>query len=297
MNEKGITIFTPIYNRARKLEQLYQSLLDQTDKEFMWIIVDDGSTDDSSSVIEMIVQERRLDVITYRQENQGKHVAHNIGVNLCNTFLFVCVDSDDTLVPEAVETIKRFFCEKNNELLQSTVAGVIAWKGYTTQEKIGEYPDTLASCSLRELYSQHKMSGDTMLIFKTDVIRKYPFPQFIGENFLRESISYDAIDREYKYLILDKILYIAMYNDDGLSKNASSLELRSPNGAALFRWEEYLKSQSRYGKVRNLISYVFFNRLAGNNRESIKKLKLGFFPLWLASWSGFIHYRKKKITR
>ena len=286
-----LTIFTPVYNRADKLLELYQSLLSQTLQEFVWILVDDGSQDKTPEVIQKILEEQKLNIIAKRQQNQGKHVAHNKGVELCETKLFVCVDSDDTLIPTAVEEIIKFYQEHIKEMT-ANIAGIIAWKGFSKEKKIGTYPSELSPASLSDLYQLRNMTGDAMLIFFTSVIKKYPFPQFVGERFLRESIAYNQIDMNFKYLIFNQILYIADYYDDGLSKNASKLELKSPRGAAMFRWDEYMHSISVKAKIRNLIAYVFFNRLAKKNRESIKRLGCLFIPLWLASWGGFIHYRE-----
>lgn len=271
--------------------RLYESLKAQTCKQFVWVLVDDGSTDATPEAIKCILQESAIAVTALRQDNQGKHIAHNLGASVCNTEYFVCVDSDDVLVPDAIERINAF-CIANRELTRDDIAGIIAWKGWTATEKIGDYPSSLEPCSLRALYQEYHMTGDTMLIFKTSVIQQYPFPAIKGEKFLRESIIYNQIDDNYKYLILNQILYIAQYYEDGLSRNASKLELKSPKGAAMFRWDEYAHGKTNKEKVRNLIGYVFFNRIARNNKESLKRLGVFFVPLWLASWSGFYHYRR-----
>lgn len=286
-----LSIFTPVYNRAEKLQVLYRSLLTQTDQRFEWIIVDDGSRDETPKVISDIVSEQKLHIKTRTQINQGKHVAHNEAVKMCTTEWCVCVDSDDSLVPTAVEEIIQFIGTNHNNI-GTNIAGIIAWKGFSPKNKIGKLPISTYVSSLSELYRERGMTGDTMLVFRTDIIRKFPFPAFEGERFLRESIIYNKIDEEYQYLILDRILYLADYYEDGLSKNASKLELKSPNGAALFRWDEFKHSTTLKTKIRNLISYVFFNRIAHNNKESLKRLGVLFAPFWILSWSGYIHYRK-----
>lgn len=159
-------------------------------------------------------------------------------------------------------------------------------------EKVGDYPVSVEPSSLSDLYSHKGMTGDTFLIFKTSVIKEYPFPVFKGERFLRESISYDLIDKKYKYLLLAKILYICEYCDDGLTKNASKLELNAPLGAALFRYHEAEKAPNARQKIRNLIAYAFFSRVGHNEIECRKRLGLRYPIYWLLSFSGYIRYRR-----
>ncbi len=292
MKETKLTIFTPVYNRAEKIKNLYVSLINQTVQDFVWIIVDDGSQDNIDEVVESFKNAGKININYYSQKNQGKHVAHNFGVTHCDTRFFVCVDSDDALLPYAVEEILNYIDENEKKLNEPLIAGILAYRGYSENEKIGEYPDSLSPASLAELYDCRKMTGDTVLVFKTEVIKKYPFPVFEGERFLRESIAYDLIDEKYKYLILDKILQTGEYCDDGLSKNASSLEIKSPLGAALYRYHESKKAKNIKSKMRNLTAYVFFSKIGRNTMECRKKLGIVYPIYWLLSISGYIKYRK-----
>lgn len=292
MENSKLTIFTPVYNRADKIVNLYKSLVMQTITDFIWMIVDDGSSDNIDDIIESFIKESNLNIKYYKQKNQGKHVAHNFAVKHCNTDFFVCVDSDDTLLPYAVEDILKYIDVNRVNLNDNSICGILAYRGYSDKNKIGEYPNDLSPSSLNELYYYKGMSGDTLLVFKTNVIKEFPFPVFKNENFLRESISYDLIDISYKYLILNKILLICEYYDDGLTKNASKLEINSPLGAALFRYHEAKKSITKKSKIRNYIAYVFFSRLGHNIKECRNHLGLLFPIYYLLSFSGFIKYRK-----
>ena len=102
-----LTIFTPAYNRAYTLPTLYESLLEQTCKDFIWIIVNDGSSDNTDKVVSEWLRDNKVNIIYQKQTNQGKMAAHNTGVTMCTTEYFVCIDSDDHLVPDAVEYIYR----------------------------------------------------------------------------------------------------------------------------------------------------------------------------------------------
>jgi len=104
-NEKRITVFTPTYNRAYILNRLYESLKKQSSKSFLWLIIDDGSTDNTEELVNAWIRENIIEIRYYKQENGGKQRAHNKAVELCDTELFICVDSDDYLTENAIEGV------------------------------------------------------------------------------------------------------------------------------------------------------------------------------------------------
>lgn len=272
------------------LNLLFDSLQLQTCHDFIWLVVDDGSTDGTKDYLMSLAPRASFQIEYHFQPNQGKHVAHNFGVKLCNTPFIVCVDSDDTLIETAVEDLLKYI-GGNRAIDERQVAGILAWKGYSKERKIGERPDTTSPSSLRDLYQLHHLTGDTLLVFKTEVIAQFPFPVVKGENFMRESLSYNQIDNQFVYLIMDKILYIADYYDDGLSKNATALEHQCPVGAAMFRWDEYINSNQLIPRVRNLIAYIYFNGLAGKSNESKERLGWKFYLFCIPARISKYHYK------
>lgn len=105
MGNTLLTIFTPTYNRINELERLYSSLISQTDFRFEWLIVDDGSTDDTENMVVSWLDTSPFPIRYIKQPNSGKHVAHNLGATEASGEYFICVNSDDWLEPNAVETI------------------------------------------------------------------------------------------------------------------------------------------------------------------------------------------------
>ena len=215
-----ITILTPTYNRAYILNNAYESLCRQTQFDFEWIIVDDGSTDNTEELVAGWISTcEKFNIKYYKQKNGGKHRAVNFGVNQATTEYILILDSDDFLADNA--------CEKIHEWIKtidglSDFAGVSGLKGYIgKQQAVGgemksEYID--ATNIQRRKYG---LLGDKAEIYRTQIMKKYPFPEFEGEKFLRETASWDAIaEAGYKIRWFNEIIYLCNYLEDGLTKNA-----------------------------------------------------------------------------
>lgn len=225
MMEKKVTVFTPAYNRAYTLGRLYESLLRQTDKRFCWLIVDDGSTDNTEELVHMWMQEKKIEIEYFKQKNQGKPTAHNKGVELTKTELFTCVDSDDYLKDGAIAEI---LCAWDQ--LPDDCIGIL---GYIEREREGVLTkcsdDSIAKGTLRYLYD-HGLSGDTILIFRSVVLKKYMFPKFDGEKFIPEAYLYDLLDQEGKLFLMRKAIYVCEYLPDGYTAGMAKLLCKNPQG-------------------------------------------------------------------
>ena len=289
-----ITIFTPSYNRKDRLRRLKESLDRQSDVDFTWFIVDDGSTDGTKEMVYGFLKDSMYPILYHYQQNQGKHVAHNYAVTHCQTELFYCVDSDDKLPIDAVEKIKHIW---QNVTDKEKVSGIIGLKADFNSVIIGnKYPDDIKRASLSELYSVYEKQGDTALIWRKEVIKNYPFRVFQGEKFLRENTAYDLIDREYKLVVTNEILYCVEYCDDGLSRNATQIELKNPLGAAFYRYGEAMKAKSVYKKIAYLSAFVFYCKLGDKQEEAKKQLgSVRYFICEMLSGFMFIRYRRRGI--
>lgn len=245
-----ITIFTPTYNRAYILPQLYESLKNQTSNKFKWLIVDDGSTDNTEALVSEWINESQVDIQYVKQENSGKMKAHNVGVGNTETKLFVCVDSDDWIVPKTVEEISAKW-DGLSKKAQNKIIGFVAYRGKNAREVIGNgFPAGLEEASLNELYNKG-FTGDTTLVFKTDIIKQYPFPIINGEKFIPEAFIYDQIDRKYKYLLIPSIMIVCEYRDDGITRNTLKAALNNPCGYVTY----FIQKANFSGSFRERIGY------------------------------------------
>lgn len=225
MENKKLTIFTPTYNRAYILEKLYISLTVQNNKKFRWLIVDDGSNDNTEELVKKWKEEKKIDIKYFRQENGGKQRAHNKGVELCDTELFLCVDSDDYIVKDSVDTI----LEKWKEVCgNKKVAGIIALRGKDEKNPLGTEMPKRKYSTLGDLYSKYKFRGDTSLVYRTDILKQFPYWVANGEKFIGEGYVYQQIDQNYYMALLPEIIIVCTYLNDGYTKNVRKLTKDNP---------------------------------------------------------------------
>lgn len=250
-----LTIFTPTYNRSKLLARAYESLKSQTGKDFCWLIVDDGSTDDTRTVVEGWMNEGRIPIEYHYCVNGGKMRAHNRSVKLCRTEWFMCLDSDDCLVDDAVESILK--CIEENEA-DERLAGIIAHKGKSGTELLSgvDFPEGIKRSTLFDLYLKG-FKGETTLVFRTAVLKKYPFPEIEGEKYVPEDYIYDKIDAEYEYIVFNKILTVCEIVSEGYTDSVR--KLREDNKEA---WYLYFEQRARITPVSLLkLKYLGYYRL------------------------------------
>lgn len=224
-----ITVFTPTYNRCYIIDQLYQSLLRQTNMDFEWVVVDDGSTDDTAAYFQTILKNDNPFSIRYvRKENGGKHKAINVGLTYAAGELFFIVDSDDHLTDDAIQKLHDWRAGLDGS---HKWAGISGARGYSTEKLIGKVHDKGAyvDCKNTER-KKYQLIGDKAEAYFTAVLQKHPFPEFEGEKFLTEEVVWNAIAADGYYLRWFRdIIYICDYLEDGLTKD-NTKNKKNPNG-------------------------------------------------------------------
>lgn len=251
---KRLTVFTPTYNRAHCLNQCYVSLKRQTCKDFLWLIIDDGSNDNTKDLVDTWVNENIVDIKYVFQENQGMHGAHNTAYELIDTELNVCIDSDDYMPDDAVEKILNFWEQNKSEEL----AGLAGLDANLDGTIIGtRFPDRIKSSTLFDLYHKHSIKGDKKLVYRSELTRKYRYPIFAGENYVGLAYKYNKIDLTHKLALLNEVLCIVEYMADGSSKNMLKQYRRNPRGFAFYRTENMRNPNAGLGfKFKECIHYV-----------------------------------------
>lgn len=277
-------IFTPTYNRAYTLERLYNSLLAQTYKDFTWLIVDDGSTDNTASVVESFISQNRLSIRYIKTENQGKSRALNLGIENCTDELFFCVDSDDWLTPDALEVLQARWALVKKD---STICGMLALRGIDEDTPIGSrIPNGMLRSNVWNLYFNYGFKGDAAHVYRSDIFRQYPAEVAESEKFISEGWTVYQIAEHYDVSLIDQILYIGGYLPDGYSANVRNLTKSNPIGYYRFKLLCLRMPCSLVLKQINTILYMVGHNLAhgtfGVNHAPYKLLAiLGVIPAWI----------------
>lgn len=292
---KYITIFTATYNREKLITRLYKSLQQQSVKDFEWIIVDDGSEDDTEIVVSnMIKTELSFPIFYYKQQNQGKHVAINKGLEHANSDFFYIVDSDDRLPKNA---IKELIHKAKTVIDKKHVAGVVGLKCFFDGTPVGS--NNLKediTCNSFDFRYKYGVTGDKAELFKTEVLRKFNFPQFKEETFLPESIVWNRIAKDYQMLYFNKNVYECEYLQEGLSAHSVALRKKNPLGVLNLYSELMGYNIPKKVKIKAYVNFwrFFFclpvHKYAANSK--LLKLQVGcylFLPV------GFAYYIIDKV--
>ncbi|MGV3467180.1 MAG: glycosyltransferase family 2 protein [Heyndrickxia sp.] len=260
----ALTIFTPTYNRAYTLHLCYESLKKQTCKDFIWLIIDDGSKDNTKELVEEWIQENAIPIQYHFQKNKGMHGAHNTAYKLMETELNVCIDSDDYMPEDSVEKIITFWRKYGN----SNYAGIVGLDASPNGDIIGtRLPENLKEATLTDLYGKFKIKGDKKLVYRTELTKKTPpYPLFPNEKYCPLSYKYILIDQECPLLIMNEVLCCVEYLEDGSSMNIIHQYRRNPNGFAFFRRIAIKYAPSFKEKFRESIHYVSSNIMIRNRK-------------------------------
>ncbi len=223
------TIFTPTYNRGQLLERLYHSLLEQNCKDFEWLIVDDGSTDNTEAVAQSFVSEKKIDIRYYKKENGGKHTAYNYALDLAQGEWFLCVDADDCLHKDALTHLVKAIEEPDTD------TGIIAYKEDTQGVRLSDaFPSNVNRCKVSDLSLRYNCSGEFSLILSRKLAAQYKFPVFPGERFVGECVVYDRVDKVCDWTLLPEVITVCEYQPDGYSSNFANLMKQNPSGFCLY---------------------------------------------------------------
>ena len=242
------TVFTPTFNRAYCLQKLYDSLLKQTFTDFEWLIIDDGSTDETSELIESFSKNNNpFEIVYKRKENGGKVRAINYGIKYARGELFYIVDSDDYLPENSLEIInnveRSIPADRKKEF-----CGVCGLKSYPDNSIVGTTYDWGRYLDITHLERDSRsMDGDKAEAYYTDVLIRYPFPEFSGEKFIMLCVVWDQMAHDgYKIRYFNDIVYYCEYLEDGITKNSRNIKRKNPQGMAFL-----LKQSIEIGKYKS----------------------------------------------
>lgn len=268
-----ISIVTPTYNRAWALPRLASSLEAQGSADFEWIVVDDGSFDDTESLLSRIEREGRLPLRWFRVQNGGKHRAVNSALRMVRGDWVFIVDSDDALPPSSLELVERIIDRIDSD---ASIGGIMGLKADFSGCIVGKpLPKHRICMNAVDITFRAKIRGDKAEIFRAELLRSFPFPEFKGETFITECVTWFRIaSAGYRLALVNEPLYLCEYLADGLSANSLRLRLDNPQGTMLFYREELgldLPSRLLWREAINFGRFALhFGGLAGYFSEVLR---------------------------
>ena len=230
-----LTVFTPTYNRANLLPRAYEALRQQSNKDFIWLIIDDGSTDGTQQLVQQWCDQEKMFRICYvYKENGGLHTGYNAAIERLDTELAVCVDSDDYLAADAVDRIHDFWIRYGS----MDVAGIVALDGDNMGNVIGDpLPDQERINLLDLLIGKYPIrNGDRKLVLRSELYKRVaPQRVFPGEKNFNPHYMHLQISKEYDFLVMNEILCVVEYQPEGMSNQMYRQYFNSPRSFAEIR--------------------------------------------------------------
>jgi len=293
---KSITVFTPTYNRDYCLPILYASLLRQTDPDFEWLVIDDGSTDSTRELVQGYIDEGRIAIRYHYKPNGGMHTGHNTAYALIGTELNVCVDSDDYLPDNAIARILFLYRRDGTP----EYAGIIGLDATPEGEIIGQrFPEDMKECRFSELGPKYKVFGDKKIVYRTEIVKKLePYPEFEGERFTPLYFPI-IVDEKYKLLCYNEVFCLVDYQADGSSHNIFAQYFRHPKGFSHWRKMTMIYNPFWKRKFSHAVHYVATSIISRNRRflseSPLKGMTLLAFPFGVALYLYLL--RKRNSVR
>ena len=293
-----LTVFTPAYNRAHTIGRTYESLKSQSCKDFKWLIIDDGSSDNTRELVEAWKkQDNGFEIEYIYKENGGMHTAHNVAYEHIDTELNVCIDSDDCMANDAISKIINAW----DSVRDKNYAGLIGLDADMEGNIIGNaFPKDMYETTLSNYYATGG-SGDKKLVYKTEIIKKYPpYPVFEGEKYVPLSYKYLLCDQEYEMFVINDVLCNVEYQIDGSSATMWKQYLNNPNGFIVIRKLDMIYPNSLKKVLTATIHYISSSIHAKKtqyvNESPRKILTVCLIPFgWLLS--KYIIFKANKMEK
>ncbi|MBQ8201314.1 MAG: glycosyltransferase family 2 protein [Clostridia bacterium] len=266
-----LTVATPSYNRAHTLPEVYASLCAQTDKRFLWMIIDDGSTDRTEELVNGWVKEGKLQIAYHKKPNGGKASALNVGIGLLETRYAVCLDSDDTFYPRAVEiALEQLDSIRDDD----AYCGLLALRNNPDGRVMGgrPIPEGTEKVTAVDIFLRWNLKTELICFYKTALLKQYRFPEFPGEKFVSPAWMQYEITRDRAYKPSWDQLCCCEYIADGLTKNKRKVIMRNPRGYTCIKRFSFDLAPNLKQLIKNGIMYDC-GCLLGKDKDWLKNAK------------------------
>lgn len=254
-----LSIITPTYNRGHLLKNCYESLLRQTDKDFQWIIVDDGSSDNTQDVVRTF-DTKDFEIICVTKENGGKHTALNAAHPYIRGKYVLILDSDDHLTEDAVHAVREAW---DRWEIHSDVGIVTFLKGSAVDNPDCEVSDYDTSVDILRYRRTVHYGSDCCEVIRSELFLKYPFPEYAGERFISECALWNRVSITHKCVYINKVIYLFEYLEGGLTKSGRKLRITNPRGGMFICDLRMQKKNHFTQRVKYGLLYCCYGFFAG----------------------------------
>jgi len=286
-----LSIVTTTYNRAHTLTTVYESLKKQTNKQFEWIIIDDGSSDNTEMLANSFIvdQNNCFDIVYHKKANGGKHTALNEAYQYVQGEIILILDSDDYLTDDAVAIIHE---DWNKYKDNPNLCGLSYLKCYTDGKIIDDkFPNDVYIASYVECRINKDIKGDKAEVFRTNLLQDNPFPVFEGERFLGESVIWTKLGYLYETVHINKLIYICEYLEGGLTQSGRAMRIKCPKGGMLYckvHIDKRIKFKIRLRMIMLYLVYAYFDRK--QYIESVNEVKKYGYLFFLCRFPAYLLY-------
>lgn len=289
-----LTIITPTYNREKLLANCYQSLLQQTDKRFIWMVVDDGSTDDTQEMVNTWIAQNIINIVYLKKENGGKASALNLAFRNVTTEYMCCLDSDDTFVPHAVELALPQLEKVKND---NQCCGIIAVRSNPDGTPMGGaiIPQNCEKITLSG-FMKFGTGMECTEFFKCNIAKQYSFPEFTGEKFVSPAWLDHEINRKYYFAISRDLFCVCEYQPDGLTVNKRKVIVKNPHGYTAVKRQSFEFSDSIRSIIKNGIMYDC-GCIIGHDKDWLKNAPRKIWAVILSPFAWLVYLIRFKKLR
>ena len=284
------TVFTPTFNRAHTLHRVFESLQAQTCSDFEWLVIDDGSTDDTPALMARYQSEARFSIRYLREPHRGAHHVHNLALREARGQLSIKLDSDDGCVPEALARLK-YHWENIPAGRRESFSGVTGLCRDQNGQLVGSrFPSDPLDCSAAELEYRHKVRGEKWGFLRLDVLRRFPYPEDVPGNFIPESFIWCQVSRQFKTRHINEELRIYWTDAPSLVHGPSNPRTNAVGHRLMFKMVLDLESgwffHAPLRLLRAAVQSIRFSLLSGVGllRQFRELQSAGGRLLWLAAW-------------
>lgn len=292
-----LNVVTPTYNRSKLIRRLYTSLKKQNDRNFIWYIIDDGSTDDTETVASEFINENEITIKYYKKNNGGKHTALNYAAKMFDVKdLIFIVDSDDYIIEDAIRTI-HFYEEKYRN--SEEICGFSFLRKHTDGSRLcKELPSDEFIESYIECRINRDITGDMAEVWFAKVLKEFPFPEYPGEKYVPEDCVWIPMARKYSIVFVNRAIYICDYLPGGLTDTWRVNKIKSPLSSAQRCYELTGKDCIIKYRIKAEVGRIVYSKFAGKRfYDIIADSKMKIFCKIAYIPSMFIYeYKKYKYS-